>query len=119
MPVRSSGSSVLVWPDRARVGEALRAWAAREGPRHEGLVRLGVFGSFVGGRWGVGSDLDLIAIVRRTSERFDRRALTWDLTSLPVPADLVVYGEEEWDAMKRRRARIVETVEREARWLYP
>jgi hypothetical protein len=68
--------------------------------------------------WGVGSDLDLIAIVRDSNERFDRRAVRWDLTGLPVPADLMVYTEAEWAAMKTRRARFVRVVEAEAYWLY-
>ena len=31
-------------------------WAAREAPRHAGLRRLGYFGSYARGDWGVGSD---------------------------------------------------------------
>jgi hypothetical protein len=63
MPVRSSTSSVLRWPDRGSVVAALEAWAAREAPRHAGLLRLGYFGSYARGDWGVGSDVDLIAII--------------------------------------------------------
>ena len=58
MPVRSSTSSVLVWPDRDSVESAqLRTWVATELPRHPEVLRLGCFGSFARGDWGTGSDL--------------------------------------------------------------
>ncbi len=119
MPVRSSNSSVLVWPDRASVELALKQWVATELPRHPEVVRLGCFGSFARGDWGTGSDLDLLVIVRSTTERFDRRGIAWDLTPLPVPADLVVYTEAEWAALRAGGARFVRVVEREGRWLHP
>ena len=55
----------------------------------------------------------------RTAERFERRANAWNLTQLPVPADLVVYTEAEWDALRTGGARFAQVVEREGRWLYP
>jgi hypothetical protein len=60
------------------------------------LLRLGYFGSFAGTAWGVGSDLDLVAVVRDSTLPFARRAIEWDLTPLPVSADLLVYTESEW-----------------------
>lgn len=119
MPVRLSSSSVLVWPDRTSVESALRQWVATALPRHPEVLRLGCFGSFARSDWGTGSDLDLLAIVHSATERFDRRANAWDLTPLPVPADLVVYTEAEWDALRARGARFVQVVEREGRWLHP
>lgn len=56
MPVRSSTSSVLKWPDAESVRRALVAWVAEEAPRHPGLLRLGYFGSYARGDWGVGSN---------------------------------------------------------------
>lgn len=50
---------------------------------------------------GVGSDVDLIVIVRESSEPFERRPLAFDLTSLPVPADVFVYTASEWRRMTR------------------
>lgn len=75
MPVRSSTSSVLVWPDPEKVDRAAREWAQGEAPRHPELVRLGYFGSYATGDWGVGSDLDLVAVVRTSPQPFERRAL--------------------------------------------
>ncbi len=117
MPVKSSSSSVLVWPTRAEVDSALRRWAAHNEATRPDLLRLGCFGSFASGCWGVGSDLDLVAVVEDTSVPFERRALEWDLTSLPVSADLLVYTETEWTALIASRTRFARTLESETRWL--
>ncbi len=79
-------------------------------------MRIGFFGSYARGDWGVGSDLDLILIVDRTGERFERRAVSWDTTALPVPADVVVYSASEWEGMAG--SRFAETIRREAVWVY-
>ncbi|MBA2592214.1 MAG: nucleotidyltransferase domain-containing protein [Gammaproteobacteria bacterium] len=71
------------------------------------------------GDWGVGSDLDLIALVREAGEPFERRALSWDLTPLPVPADFLVYTEAEWRRLLDTGSRFAETVMREAVWVHP
>jgi uncharacterized protein len=117
MPVRSSTSSVLRWPDRGSVVAALEAWAPREASRHAGLLRLGYYGSYARGDWGVGSDLDLIAIVERAVDPFERRGLDWDLLDLPVPAEIVVYTREEWERLRTEGGRFARTIEREAVWL--
>jgi predicted nucleotidyltransferase len=117
MPVRSLRSPVLRWPDRDTVERAAREWARGEAPRHPGLVRLGYFGSYARGDAGVGSDLDLVAIVERSDSPFERRALAWDLSSLPVPAEILVYTREEWGRLNREGGRFARTLEREARWL--
>lgn len=117
MPVRSSTSSVLRWPDRAEVERALAAWAAAEASRPPSLLRLGVIGSYARGDAGVGSDLDLVAVVARSDGPFERRALAWDLAPLPVPAEILVYTREEWERLEWDGGRFVRTLEREARWL--
>ena len=67
----------------------------------------------------MGSDLDLIVIVRDTDTPFERRALTWDLNALPIPAELVVYTQKEWEKLMRERSRFTDTLSREAVWVYP
>jgi predicted nucleotidyltransferase len=42
---------------------------------HPEVVRVGYFGSYARGDWGVGSDLDLIIIVDRSDEPFARAVL--------------------------------------------
>ena len=118
MPVRSLSSSVLVWPSRAEVAGVLPAWASAAAARHPELVRLGCFGSFARGDWGVGSDLDLVAVVESSDKPFERRAAAWDLNGLPVPAELLVYTQEEWERLQREGGRFAATLAREAIWLY-
>ena len=117
MPVRSLHSSVLRWPDRRTVEEAARSWAAGAHPCHPDLIRLGWFGSYARGDAGVGSDLDLVAVVESSAEPFERRALAWDLSPLPVPAEILVYTRDEWRRLHDEGGRFARTLSREARWL--
>lgn len=117
MPVRSLSSSVLKWPDRREAERQAVEWADREAPRHPGLLRLGYFGSYARGHAGVGSDLKLIAVVESSPEPFERRALSWDLLSLPVPAEILIYTRQEWERLQEEGRRFARTLEREARWL--
>ena len=119
MPVRSLTSSVFKWPDRSSVEKALRRWAHSLAREREEIVRIGAFGSFARGDWGFGSDLDLIIIVARSDKPFISRASGFDATSLPVPADVLVYTEPEWDALCAAGRRFAQTVTREADWLFP
>ena len=64
MPVRSLSSPVLKWPHKGEVDQAARRWAGELAARHPEVVRIGYFGSYARDDWGVGSDLDLIAIVK-------------------------------------------------------
>jgi len=81
-------------------------------------MRLGYFGSYARGNWGVGSDLDLIAILDQTSEPFERRPVSWDLIRLPVPADIIIYTESEWRNLRKKNKKFVSTLEGEIIWLY-
>jgi hypothetical protein len=101
MPMRSLNSSVLIWPDRETVEQALRRWLVQEVGHHPELVRLGYFGSYARGDWGVGSDLDLIVIVRDTDTPFERRALTWDECSSHPRRACGVYPEGVGKAYER------------------
>jgi predicted nucleotidyltransferase len=116
MPVRSLRSSVLRWVSREEALQAAKAWAERVAQERPEVLRVGCFGSAARGDWGVGSDLDLLVIVAHSDKPFLYRATDFDTTSLPVPADLLVYTQDEWAAMERsgrcRRLRA------EVRWLY-
>jgi len=117
MPVRSSSSSVLRWPDRDTVDRAVRAWSADLIGTHPAVERAGYFGSYARDDWGVGSDLDLIVIVDGSAEPFTRRALAFDTLELPVPADLLVYTVDEWRRMRDEGVSFATRVEREAVWV--
>jgi predicted nucleotidyltransferase len=101
------------------VDEAARKWAARAAGIHSEAIRIGYFGSYARGDWGVGSDLDLIAIVSHAAEEFERRSLGWDLNELPVPAEILVYTETEWKALQELGGRFTRTLNEEAVWVYP
>lgn len=116
MPVRSLSSSVLKWPDAATVDRAVRAWASEAASRG-GVVRIGYFGSYARGDWGVGSDVDLVVLVERSERPFETRASQWNPASLPVPADILVYTTAEWDALPRD-GRFRRMLEREATWVW-
>jgi len=105
------------WPDRAAVESALAAWAEEQRRLRPELIRLGVFGSFVRGGWGVGSDLDLVAVVRRSDEPFIRRAADWPLEKLPVDADLLVYTAEEFTRISAEESRFARVLREETRWI--
>jgi predicted nucleotidyltransferase len=110
-------SCVLRWPSLEEVRAAAEAWARSEAPRHEGLLRLGSFGSYGRGDAGVGSDLDLVAVVEKSSEPFHSRALAWDLLSLPLPAAILVYTSAEWDRLQAEGGRFARALGAETRWL--
>jgi len=117
MPVKSSGSTVFVWPDAAMMRAAARTWAVAQRELHPELVRLGVFGSYARGEAGVGSDLDLVAVVSASDEPFMRRAARRDVTTLPVPVDLLVYTAAEWAAMQARGGGLAGTLALETEWV--
>ncbi len=117
MPVRSLSSSVLRWPEARTVDHAVRRWAEEVGRKRQGVIRVGYFGSYARGDWGVGSDLDLIIIVEGSKHPFERRAVEWDATGLPVPADVLVYTEEEWQTLSQNVG-FHQRIMREAVWIY-
>ncbi len=117
MPVRSLSSSVLKWPNAREVDRAVRQWAREIAQRKPEVICIGYFGSYARGEWGVGSDLDLVIVVERSDRPPTRRASEWDTTSLPVPADLLVYTEEEWRKVTAA-GRFGEMLRTETVWVY-
>jgi len=75
------------------------------------VVQIGYFGSYARGDWGVGSDLDVVIVVDKADQPFAMRAVEWDTLDLPVPTDVLVYTEAEWERMGTRRPKDV-------RWVY-
>src|SRR2546426_6363493 len=96
LPVRSLSSSVVVWPDRAAVESALRLWAEGASRIRRELVRVGYFGSYARGDWGVGSDLDVVLVVAGGPPSLSRRPVGLGLPPFPVPPPLLVFTQHEW-----------------------
>jgi hypothetical protein len=86
MPVRSLSSSVLRWPKRSEVDAALRLFAVREARRRPDLILLGYFGSYARDDAGVGSDLDIVAVLQSEDRPFERRGDLADRDGLGVRA---------------------------------
>jgi len=116
MPVRSLSSSILKWPDAQTVDRVIRRWANEVGQHQEDIQKIGYFGSYARGNWGVGSDLDVVIVVRSSEQPFERRALEWDLTKFPVPVDVLVYTEKEWQYLTQQ-GRFASTVVKEMVWV--
>jgi predicted nucleotidyltransferase len=115
MPVRSLSSSVLKWPDAASVQEAVRGWAKRIAESHPGILRVGYFGSYARGDWGVGSDLDVVIV---TSVRSDTCISGGEVAELPVPADVLVYDQRQFDILCSS-GRFGKMLHEELVWVYP
>jgi predicted nucleotidyltransferase len=82
------------------------------------VALVGYFGSYARGDWGVGSDLDMVIVVEESTQPFERRAIEWDLTSLPVPADVMVYTLAEWQS-SRSQSKFFQMLQEETVWVYP
>jgi len=101
----SPGVRVFVARDRTEVLAELRAWAARLKGNDRRIQKIGLFGSYATGRYGPGSDLDVLLIVDRSPQRtWYLRAADVDVSGLSVGADLFVYTVKEAETMERESA---------------
>ncbi|MGC8890664.1 MAG: nucleotidyltransferase domain-containing protein, partial [bacterium] len=72
MPVRSLNSSVLKWPTYEEVIYKLKEWIKEVIEKRNDVLKIGFFGSYARGDFGIGSDLDLIIIVESSKLPFER-----------------------------------------------
>jgi predicted nucleotidyltransferase len=108
---------VLRWPDAREVTEAARIWAQRTAQERPEVVKIGYFGSYARGDWGVGSDLDVLILVEWAEEPFERRAQGLRTEELPVPADVWVYTVEEWKRLFQQTG-FPQTIAAEIVWVF-
>ncbi|MGE0538943.1 MAG: nucleotidyltransferase domain-containing protein [Dehalococcoidia bacterium] len=108
---------MLRWPDTETVRHAAHTWAEALVEAEPAIVAVGYFGSYARGDAGVGSDLDLVVIVRESALPFERRAAAWPIESLPVPADVLVYTQVEWSRFADHSPRFAQVLREETRWL--
>jgi hypothetical protein len=112
-------SSVLRWPNADTVISAFQDWAIKQASaRGKDVVKIGFFGSYARGDWGVGSDLDIVVIVKDVAQPFEKRAVHWPLTGLPVPADILIYTQEEWGKLDIS-TKFAKMLHEETVWVYP
>lgn len=95
----------------------MRTWAVELGDADTNVTRIGYFGSYARGNWGVGSDVDLLVLLRESGQPFGERSVS-PRPRLPVPADLLVYTLDEWRRMIEQPG-FAQTANREAVWVYP
>jgi predicted nucleotidyltransferase len=81
------------------------------------VLAVGYFGSYARGEGTVGSDLDLVVIVRGGRAGIDTRQEAWALERFPVPAERVVYTARQWARLRRSNSRFYRVLLQEARWL--
>ena len=118
MPVRSSSSHVLTWPPPDAVREAARAWGAALKASRSDVLRVGYFGSYARGDWGVGSDLDLVVVLTESGDPPLRRGLAFDTFSgFPVPVDLLVYTQDEWHRLETGKSPFAQRLGLEVAWV--
>lgn len=118
MPVRSLPSSVLRWPDRQAVHEALLRWLRKLLAARQDIQKVGYFGSYARGDWGMGSDLDLLVVLDASEMPFGRRTLGRDLLDMPVSVDLLVYTADEWDLLKKKNTGFYRAIMEEIVWVH-
>jgi uncharacterized protein len=106
---RGATSGGVARSDSAGPGSHLRA-------SRSDLLRIGYFGSLRRGDWGVGSDVDLVVVLIASATPPIERPLQFDLSAIPVGADLIVYTPNEWDALVARKDRFAEEM-RNVAWL--
>jgi len=97
--------------------EAAKRWARKVAQERPEVLRIGCFGSYARGDYGVGSDVDLLIIVARSDKPFIYRATDFDTSDLPVPADVLVYTQDEWKKLQQS-GRFGERLKVETIWLY-
>ena len=113
MPVRSLGSAVLKWPARKDVLAAARVWAAELRFHDPNLVHVLCVGSCARGDYGVGSDLDVIVIVRTAPDSLVERRRDYEPQGIPVPVDVTVLTQVEWSAFAEKSPLLWRRLQRE------
>lgn len=121
MPVRSLNSRIVKWPDRREVEAAIRSLAAAIAEAEPRLRALGYFGSYARNEWGVGSDVDLIAVLDLPVGEQTPGVLDLDWTRdirLPVPHDLFIYSAADLRRMVEDGRRFAKMLASEAVWVH-
>jgi hypothetical protein len=97
--------------------EQAAAWAALQRSANPDLLAVGIFGSYGRGTAAVGSDLDLLLILRHCDEPIWNRLRRWDTSSLPLACDLLVYILEEWRSLPQCNPKLAKALLNDTRWL--
>jgi hypothetical protein len=105
------------WPSRDAVDTAVRDWSQRLVQAESAVVAVGYFGSYARGDATVGSDVDLIVITDRPIPIHQRLGGPWVTEHFPVPAEILVYDHQQWQALIESDSRFYRTLRDEAVWV--
>jgi predicted nucleotidyltransferase len=108
----------MKWPGKKAVVDSLEEWASDLIKDQNDILGIGFFGSYARGDSGVGSDLDVIVILKDSDAPFEKRGLKWDLSKLPVPVDLLIYTIDEWIRLKEESSYFIKRLRREVKWIF-
>jgi uncharacterized protein len=117
MPVRSSTSRVLRWPDAAADAVGPLCQRGQDRRAQPQIRSIGYFGSYARGDWGPGSDLDLVVVSDAVDPDPFRRAAAFDTAGIPVPVDVLVYTPEEFERLCAGATGLGAAIRNQARWL--
>jgi uncharacterized protein len=117
MPVKSSGSRVLRWPDAEQVHTAISVWADALHATEPRLQGVGYIGSYARGDWGPGSDVDIVVVLEDDPAPPAERLRRFDTAAIPVPADLRVCTAAEFRALQHAPTRFGRVLRTEIRWI--
>lgn len=82
------------------------------------ILRIYCFGSICSDTWGVGSDLDIVIILKKTTVPFISRACLYDTSAISVPVDVLVYTQSEIIKLSKGKSRFTDEIEKSAVLLY-
>ena len=118
MPVKLLNSAVLKWPEKNKVLNEAKLWAKSMGLGDDNIVKIYCFGSICKGTWGVGSDLDIAIIIKKTTVPFISRASLYDSSAISVPTDILVYTQAEITKLSKEKSRFMDEIEKRSLLLY-
>jgi len=106
---------VLRWPSAAQVLQAAERWADHQRRGNPDLLATGVFGFYSRGDAVVGSDLDLVLILRECYEPVWERLRRWDTRVPPLACDLLLNCLQEWRTLPQWNPGLAEVLRQETR----
>jgi predicted nucleotidyltransferase len=111
-------SAILKWPDKQKVLNEAKLWAESTGLGDRNIIKIFCFGSICTGRWGVGSDLDILIILKQTRVPFISRAMLFNASAISVPTDILVYTESEIATFADEKSRFMDEIQKNSILLY-
>jgi predicted nucleotidyltransferase len=101
MPKKSSNFVKVVFADKAQVLCQLREYAEKLKRNRPEVETIGLFGSYATDTFGPSSDVDLLIILRESSQRFLDRIPHYLPDNLTVDCDVFPYTKMEIEKMQQ------------------